>query len=366
MAIRCIGPEEQTSATVTSFTPLAAYEGDYLWVHVEYTDREGADKAADAKSENPVRAAVADNANASPDFQDVTDTRTVPESTAVGDPVGEPVTATDTDNDTLTYELIEVASPNDKDDDFFDIDMATGQITVAQELDYDAAEGRTAGATAGEYMVIVRATDPSGLADNITMTITAEKVNEDPVVTGRAELRVDEGTIDITDPDAVLVYTSLPDAPGIDEPSAPTNQRNEYLYEDPDHLDSIARWTLEGDDAGAFDVSGRFEPRYIQFKVAPDFENPTDANSDNVYEVTLVATDTDPLGTGAGVGKVNVWLTVTNVDEAGKVVFTEGETAYLNEELVAEVRDPDDKGGDLGEPHEGVHIVTWRVVQGAH
>ena len=102
---------------------------------------------------------------------------------------------------------------------FFDIDMATGQITVAQELDYDAAGGRTDGATAGTYMVIVRATDPSGLADNITVTITAENVNEDPVVTGRAELSVDEGTIDITDEDAALVYTTLPDAPGIDEPS---------------------------------------------------------------------------------------------------------------------------------------------------
>ena len=38
----------------------------------------------------------------------------------------------------------------------------------------------------------------------------------------------------------------------------------------------------------------------------------------------------------------------------------EGETAYLNEELVAEVQDPDDKGGDLGERYEGVHIVTWQ------
>ena len=28
--------------------------------------------------------------------------------------------------------------------------------------------------------------------------------------------------------------------------------------------------------------------------------------------------------------------------------------------LVAEVQDPDDKGGDLGEPHQGVHIVTWQ------
>ena len=52
-----------------------------------------------------MRAEVSPGANASPDFEDDTDTRTVPESTAVGDPVGDPVTATDTDNDTLTYEL---------------------------------------------------------------------------------------------------------------------------------------------------------------------------------------------------------------------------------------------------------------------
>ena len=108
-----------------------------------------------AKSENPVRAEVSDNANASPDFEFNTDDRTVPESTAVGDPVGGPVTATDTDNDTLTYELIEVADPNAGDVEFFNVDMATGQITVAQELDYDAAEGRTGGATAGEYKVMV-------------------------------------------------------------------------------------------------------------------------------------------------------------------------------------------------------------------
>ena len=60
----------------------------------------------------------------------------------------------------------------------------------------------------------------------------------------------------------------LPDAPPTTELADPTNRENEYVYEDPDYLDSIARWNLEGDDAGAFDVSGRFEPRYIQFKVA--------------------------------------------------------------------------------------------------
>ena len=346
--------------TDTSYTPVAADEDKYLWVRVEYTDPQSDDtKTADAKSENPVRAAVSDNANASPDFEANTDERMVPESTAVGDPVGGPVTATDTDNDTLTYELDDDTTSGNtpatnSDLQFFDIDMETGQIEVAQELDFDAVgAGRATGAVAGTYTVIVRATDPSGLADNITVTITAENVNEDPIVTGRAEITVPE----LTDG----VYVSLPDAPDVQPQNdgSRTYGKNEYVFEEPDHLDSIADWQLEGDDAAAFDLSGGFEPRYIQFKEAPDFENPIDANNDNVYELTLVATDTGPSGAVAGIGKVNVWLIVTSVDEAGKVVFTEGETAYLNEMLVAEVQDPDDKGGDLGEPYQGVHIVTW-------
>ena len=157
----------------------------------------------------------------------------------MGDPVGDPVTATDTDNDIVTYELDNDADSTTalataSDLQFFDIDMETGQIEVAQELDYDAVgEGRAAGAEAGEYTVVVRATDPSGLADNITVTITASNVNEAPVVTGRAELSVVEGT---TDADGDLAYTSLPDAPGTDEGPEATNQQNEYVYEDPDHL----------------------------------------------------------------------------------------------------------------------------------
>ena len=363
-------PTDANQNTVSSYNPQgdtveksddsAVDEGKHLRVKVDYTDAHGQAKTVYGISMNPVRAEVSSPGdNGSPDFGEETDTRTVPESTAVGDPVGLPVTATDPDDDTVTYELIEVANPNNGDDEFFNIDMATGQITVAQNLDYDAVGDRTGGATDGEYKVSVRATDPSGLADNITVTIMAENVNEDPIVTGRAELRVAEG---ITG----AAYGRLPDAPGIDQKPDPTNQRNEYVYEEPDHLDSIARWDLEGDDAGVFDHSGRFEPRYLQFKVPPDYENPTDMNRDNVYEVTLVATDTDPLGTGAGIGKVNVWLTVFNVNEEGEVVFTEGETAYLDEMLVAEVQDPDDHGGDMGEPYQGVHIVNWQWSRSQH
>ena len=328
-------PTEADRNTVSSYTPqgdtvdsdddAAVDEGRYLRVVVVYEDKLGVGNTVYGISMNPVRAEVSSPSatnpsgdNGSPDFGEDADTRTVPESTAVGDRVGAPVAAIDPDDDTLTYELIEGAAPNDGDDEFFDIDMATGQITVARELDYDSVGDRTEGATAGEYKVNARATDPSGLVDDIPVTITAENVNEDPIVTGQAELSVPELT--------GAVYVSLPDAPDVQPGNAGSRNymRNEYVFDEPDHLDSIADWQLEGDDAGAFDLSGRFEPRYLQFKEAPDYENPTDMNNDNVYEVTLVATDTDPLGTGAGIGKVNVWLIVTNVEETGKVVFTAG------------------------------------------
>ena len=178
-------------------------------------------------------------------------------------------------------------------------------------------------------------------------------------MTGRAELSVVEGTIDITDPDAVLVYISLPDAPTGEDPN-PQGLRNEYVYEDPDHLDSIARWTWR-ETTRAPSTKAEGSSRAISSSPTARLRKSTDANKDNVYEVTLVATDTNPLGDDvAGIGKVKVWLIVTNVEEAGMVVFTEGETAFLNEMLVAEVQDPDDHGGTLGEPHQGVHIVNWQ------
>ena len=43
-------------------------------------------------------------------------------------------------------------------------------------------------------------------------------------------------------------------------------------------------------------LSGSDEPVAIVFKDAPDYENPTDADGDSVYKVTLVASDRRPDG----------------------------------------------------------------------
>ena len=56
----------------------------------------------------------------------------------------------------------------------------------------------------------------------------------------------------------------------------PIFSASEYIATQDDIDDSISTWRLVGADASAFDLSGLFEPRYLNFKEAPDFENPTD------------------------------------------------------------------------------------------
>ena len=71
-----------------------------------------------------------------------------------------------------------------------------------------------------------------------------------------------------------------------------------------------AGWALSGDDAGAFSISSSGE---LTFRSGPDFESPADADTDNVYEVTVEADD------GTYTATRNVEVTVTDVDEDGTV-----------------------------------------------
>ena len=70
-----------------------------------------------------------------------------------GDPVGLPVLATDADNETQTYPL------GGADEDSFDIDGGTGQITVgaATVLNYEDTDN-----TDHQYEVTVTVRDTSG------------------------------------------------------------------------------------------------------------------------------------------------------------------------------------------------------------
>lgn len=64
-----------------------------------------------------------------------------------------------------------------------------------------------------------------------------------------------------------------------------------------------------GADAAKFNINA--QSGALTFKAAPDYEAPTDANRDNVYEVEVAATDPD------GTTKKLVRITVTDVKEGG-------------------------------------------------
>ena len=383
-------------------------EDKYLRAVVKYLDMGKAVAAAEVSdvrtaigvSMNPVRAEVSSDLdgvenpeNGSPglggsasDYE-----RTISESAAVGDPVGDPVVATDPDDDTLTYELdIDLFDPNDGDEDmgpdddpdhnvhYFSIDMATGQISVAKRLDYDDNANQ-------KYTFVVMAVDPSGETAHREVTVKVTDANDAPRIMGSLseadianndnnnvdvpkaaaeELRVNEKDDDIKEAD--YPYTGMPDMPlpavGLQtaDPIAADfvvvglGAKNVFTAMDNDARGQIF-WDLEGDDADDFVLTstglplstgfgGPNEPIMLRFRDAPDFENPTDKDKDSVYKVTLVADDKR-----GGKDTRSLTIFVDNVPEKGGVVISPDQP--LTDNLVtAAVEDPDN----------GVAVVTWQ------
>jgi hypothetical protein len=87
--------------------------------------------------------------------------------------------------------------------------------------------------------------------------------------------------------------------------------------EDPDG-DALTFFIAGGADADVFDIDP--DAGTLTFRNAPDFENPTDADDDNVYEVEIGVTD------GIASTAVATAVTVTDEDEAGRteIVGTPG------------------------------------------
>ena len=94
-------------------------------------------------------------------------TRSVAENTAANTNIGTAITATDADNDTLTYSL------SGTDASSFAIDRNTGQLRTKAALDYE---------TKTSYSVTVSVSDGS-LTDTITVTINITDINELPTTT---------------------------------------------------------------------------------------------------------------------------------------------------------------------------------------
>ena len=342
--------DPDASNTGATYTPGAEDAGKYLRVKASYGDETGGDKAAYERSEFRVRKSVADVSNEPPDFEDPTDTRKIPEDADVGDAVGGPVVADDTDDidaGRLTYTIDTTSA----DADSFSVDKKTGQIRVAADLDHEegSEDGSSPNATAddGIYVITLKVTDPTGASDNpvgedmIDVTITATDVDEAPSVAGLDEAtdpvlehRINEST--------KTVSSNLLDE---DEPLV-ASDAVKYLAVATDENDKVSL-LLDGDDAAAFklvDLDGEEGPAKVHglvFKEAPNFEKPTDANKDNSYKVKVVARDD-----AGNKSEADITVTVLNRDEPGTVKLSSIQPA-VGTPLTATVTDPDGEVTDV-------------------
>ena len=316
----------------STYTPVEADEGKYLRVKATYDDMEGDDKVAYVRSEFQVREEVADVANNEPEFDGDAAARDIAEDAGVGDAVGNPVVATDAnalDGGKLTYTI-----QTGGDADSFSIDKRTGQVRVAEALDHEA--GATSGN--GVYEITVVATDPSGAGDSpvgtdtIPVTITATDVDEAPSVKGMN-----------ADTPPVMAHEIDEDANLLDENDlANAGDAVRYLAVATDDGDVVSL-SLAGDDAAAFELvdidgTGVGVVYGLTFKDAPNFESPTDLNKDNSYRVQVVAKDD-----AGNKSKTDVTVTVTNLDEPGKVSLSSIQPG-VGTALTATLKDPD--GGE--------------------
>ena len=126
-------------ATSARRSPTPADVDMYLRARVTYTDGFGPRKRASTVTAYRVEARTL--SNAAPSFAGQDDdeetpyidvARSVDENSAVGSPVGRPVSATDPDEDILLYDLLDTPDLGDEDDPRFTIDSLTGQIRVAR------------------------------------------------------------------------------------------------------------------------------------------------------------------------------------------------------------------------------------------
>ena len=124
--------EIETTGEAAAYTPVDVDEGRYLRVVATYEDGHSADgttddKEAQAVSANPVRENITDADNGSPDFvEGATDERDIDEDAAIGDAVGDPVTASEPNAaqvDILTYTITGGA-----DAALFTVDKTNGQL----------------------------------------------------------------------------------------------------------------------------------------------------------------------------------------------------------------------------------------------
>ena len=220
------------------------------------------------------------NVNEAPEFDANAPTDlNVMENTPAGENIGDPITATDPENGTLTYSL------DDDDGAAFEID-ANGQIQTKEPLDHE---------TKGSYSLTVTASDDNGGESTHQVTITVTEANDPPAFT-------DENDQSLTSTTRSVAENTEAGQP-VGAPVAATDEESDTLT-----------YSLDTTGATNFDIDS--STGQIKVKEALDYESGTTS-----YSVTVSVHDGEDIGGNAEDppvedATIEVTINVTDVNEA--------------------------------------------------
>ena len=187
------------------------------------------------------------------------------------------IAASDADGDDLTFSLT-----NTTDSSFFTLGSSSGVLAFASAPDFEYAQDSN---TDNTYELELSVFDGSHTTtEEITITVT--NVDESPSFASATQnLSVNENT-----------------------------SGSVYQAQATDPEQATLSYSASGTDAGLFDLDSA--SGVLSFKATPDFEAPVDSGADNVYELSIAATD------GANSASQALTITVTNVNEAPSFAST--------------------------------------------
>jgi Ca2+-binding RTX toxin-like protein/carbon monoxide dehydrogenase subunit G len=204
------------------------------------------------------------------------------------------VTATDADaGSTLTYSIVGGA-----DAARFTVDASTGALSFVSAPDY---ENPTDAGTNNVYDVTVQVSDGT-LIDTQSIAVRVNSVNDNaPVVTSNAAGAT--ASINAAENGTAVTTVTATDA---------------------DAGSTLTYSIVGGADAARFTVDA--STGALSFVSAPDYEHPTDAGANNVYDVTVQVSD------GTLTDTQSIAVTVTNVNDNTPVITSNGTgaTASVN------------------------------------
>ena len=270
-------------------------DGHRLQVVATYKDAIDSDMEERAVGVTEREVQASDPANTAPSFPDQdfntpgdqsdTATRSVVENEKDA-MVGEPVEATDGNNDLLIYSISGADAASFKIGSGLD-DATEGQLMTAEELDFE---------TKSSYEVVVIATDPSGAYDMITVMITVTDENDDAVITSGPAVNT---------------------APAFDAGTA-TRNVGENMDADTDVGDPVMAMDEDSGDTVTYALSGSMYFKIDENSGQISTTMMLDHEAMSTHTVTVTATDS--AGDSASIDvTINVTNAHTGCDTAGNM-----------------------------------------------